>query len=480
MLFNSLTFLVFFAGVLGLNYALPWGPRWKMLLAASCVFYMAFIPAYLAILAVTITIDYAMALLIEPSVGRRRTVYLVISIVATCLVLFVFKYYDFFLETLNGLSRLAGSRTVLPLARIVLPIGLSFHTFQSLSYVIEVYRGRQKAERHFGLYSLYVMFFPQLVAGPIERPQNMLHQFHEDRRFDADEFVAGAREAAWGYFKKMVVADRLATYVNHVYGGWRSMGGLPLLIATLFFAVQIYADFSGYSSIAIGCARMLGFRLMVNFRRPYLAADISDFWRRWHISLSTWFRDYVYFPLGGSRCGRARVWFNLLVTFLISGLWHGARWTFAVWGLYNGLLLVAEHALSPVLAAAGAAGRTLWRFTGLSLLLAGWVFFRADSLAAALHILRTIATDTHLTRAALQQAVLLYSGDSTSLSLMLTVLLFAAVLFAIEWAEEKGWAPPVAGWQASRRLGLCGALLGIQVALVFGILRPSAFIYFQF
>jgi D-alanyl-lipoteichoic acid acyltransferase DltB (MBOAT superfamily) len=480
VLFNSLTFVLFFLVVASLNFALPWRLRWKMLLVASCFFYASFIPAYLAILATTIVIDYGMALLIERTTGGLRKAFLVVSIVATCLVLFVFKYYNFAIGTVNGVMGLLGSNPDLPLANIILPIGLSFHTFQSLSYVIEVYCGRQKAERNFGIYSLYVMYFPQLVAGPIERPQNLLHQFREDIRFNEEDFTEGLSQIAWGYFKKMVVADRAAIYVNNVYGDWHNQGGLPLLLATLFFAVQIYADFSGYSSIAIGCARLMGVRLMTNFDHPYFASGISDFWRRWHISLSTWFRDYVYFPLGGSRVGSGRLVFNLMVTFLISGVWHGARWTFVAWGAYNGALLVSEHFLGRVVDLSRGIAAVARRCVGMVLVLGGWVLFRAESLAAARTILGRILTSTDFGPGSLRQAVLLYSGDNRSLALMLTAAFFTAVMFGIELAAELRPAGGLGRDGIAGRLGLVGAIVGIEAALVFGILRPSAFIYFQF
>jgi D-alanyl-lipoteichoic acid acyltransferase DltB (MBOAT superfamily) len=480
MLFNSLEFLVFFLVVTRLYFSLGWNRRWQMLLVASGVFYMCFIPVYILILLVTIAIDYGMALLIEQAAGGRRRAYLVVSIVATCLVLFVFKYYNFFVLTGNGLATAFGQGPLFGLAHIILPLGLSFHTFQSLSYVIEVYRGKQKAERNFGIYSLYVMYFPQLVAGPIERPQNLLHQFYEDHRFDPEEAIAGLQMMAWGFFKKMVVADRIAPYVNNVYGEWRTQPGLPLLLATLFFAVEIYADFSGYSSIAIGCSRILGIRLMQNFNTPYFARSISEFWQRWHISLSTWFRDYVYIPLGGNRVSPARLYVNLMITFLISGLWHGAKWTFVIWGAYHGLLLVIERM-------AKSAGITLHRslrplgwLATLALVTAGWVFFRAESVPAALAIFHKLGTDIHLNLPAIEQAVFLMTGDNTALPCMLTALFFIAVMFFFEFVGKQdafNWATRLKGsrfWQMSL------SLAAIEVVLFFGILRPSAFIYFQF
>jgi D-alanyl-lipoteichoic acid acyltransferase DltB (MBOAT superfamily) len=480
MLFNSLEFLVFFLAVTALYFSLGWKRRWPMLLVASCVFYMSFIPIYILILLVTIVIDYGMAMLIERAIGWRRRAYLVVSIVATCLVLFVFKYYNFFVLTGNRMTEIFGGAPPFSLAHIILPLGLSFHTFQSLSYVMEVYRGKQKAEKNFGIYSLYVMYYPQLVAGPIERPQNLLHQFYEDHRFDLEETMAGLQMMAWGFFKKMVVADRIAPYVNNVYGDWRAQPGLALLIATLFFAVQIYADFSGYSSIAIGCSRIMGIRLMQNFNTPYFARSIAEFWQRWHISLSTWFRDYVYIPMGGNRVSPWRVYFNLLITFLISGFWHGAKWTFVIWGAYHGLLLVIERM-------AKSAGITLprllqpvgWLAT-LALVTAGWVFFRAESVTAALAIFYKLGTDIHLGLPSLEQAVLVMTGDNTALPYMLTALFFIAVMFFFEFVGKQDLFQWATRFKASRFWQLGLSMAAIEAVVFFGVLRPSAFIYFQF
>src|SRR5687768_10410935 len=269
----------------------------------------------------------------------------------------------------------------LPLLNIILPIGLSFHTFQAMSYTIEVYRGHQPAERHFGIYALYVMFYPQLVAGPIERPQNLLPQFRTRHEFDADRVFQGLARMLWGMFKKVVIADRLAVIVNQVYGNPNQYGGMAFVWATWFFAIQIYCDFSGYSDIALGAAKVMGFNLMENFDRPYFATSIGEFWRRWHISLSTWFKDYLYVPLGGSRLGPRRTYVNLLVVFLLCGLWHGAAWTFVAWGLYHGMFLVLERV---------GWARTLERgppaLRHVYVLLAvmvGWVLFRSETLAGA-------------------------------------------------------------------------------------------------
>jgi D-alanyl-lipoteichoic acid acyltransferase DltB (MBOAT superfamily) len=310
------------------------------------------------------------------------------SIAANVGMLGFFKYFNFFRENLVAVARLLGWNLPIEALAIVLPIGLSFHTFQAMSYTIEVYRGIQRAEHHFGIFALYVMFFPQLVAGPIERPQNLLHQFRELHYFDYDRVTSGLKLIAWGLFKKTVVADRLALFVNRVYATPAQFDGPILALATLAFAFQIYCDFSGYSEIAVGSARVMGFRLMQNFDRPYHARSIAEFWRRWHISLSTWFRDYLYFPLGGNRVNPARWGANILVVFLISGLWHGANWTYVVWGGLHGLYLVGGTATGNLrqrlirwtrLAAHPPLHSLLRVLCTFSLVCVTWIFFRAAS-----------------------------------------------------------------------------------------------------
>nr|HMQ77897.1 MBOAT family O-acyltransferase [Flavobacteriales bacterium]HMR29263.1 MBOAT family O-acyltransferase [Flavobacteriales bacterium] len=294
MIFNSIAFLVFFVVVTTTYHLLPHRWRWPMLLAASCWFYMAFVPVYILILAFTIAVDYGAGLLIERSEGVVRRRWLIASIVANVGVLAIFKYYGFLTENIEAMVRAAGwTGYTIPDLGIILPIGLSFHTFQSLSYTIEVYYGRQRAERHLGIFSLYVMFYPQLVAGPIERPGNLLRQLHLPMAFDPGLLASGLRLMAWGFFKKIMIADRVGAMVDHVYDAPYTHDGPALILASLLFAVQIYCDFSGYSDIALGAARCLGIDLMRNFRTPYASTNISEFWRRWHISLSTWFRDYV-------------------------------------------------------------------------------------------------------------------------------------------------------------------------------------------
>ena len=346
MVFNSVEFLVFLPLVVAAYYLLPQRARWLWLLAASCVFYMWFVPKYILILLFTIVVDYTAGILVErhKEVASKKKTFLIVSIVSTLAVLVVFKYLNFITANLDYLCASLGMKTRL-MTHIILPIGLSFHTFQSMSYVIEVYRGHQKAERHFGYYALYVMFFPQLVTGPIERPGNLLRQLHEKKEFRYENISKGMRLVLFGFFIKMVVADHLGVYVDAVYSAPTDYNSWSVILAAMFYSFQIYCDFFGYSTIALGSAMLMGFDLVDNFRSPYLSRNIAEFWHRWHISLSTWFRDYVYIPLGGSRVKCGRWVLNILVVFVLSGIWHGAAWTFLLWGFAHGLLHVGEKAL---------------------------------------------------------------------------------------------------------------------------------------
>ena len=346
MVFNSIEFLIFLPVVVALFYLLPQKARWLMLLAASCVFYMWFVPKYILILLVTIVIDYSAGILMERYADqpKKKKAFMVISIVSTLTVLVIFKYLGFITENLDRLCASLGMETHL-VTHIILPIGLSFHTFQSMSYVIEVYRGHQKAERHFGYYALYVMFFPQLVTGPIERPGNLLRQLHEKKEFRYENISKGMRLILFGFFVKMVVADHLGEYVDEVYGHLDEYNSWTVIGCMVFYSFQIYCDFFGYSTIALGSAKLMGFDITDNFKTPYLSKSIAEFWHRWHISLSTWFRDYVYIPLGGSRVKFWRWAFNILVVFVLSGIWHGAAWTFLLWGFAHGLLHIVEKCL---------------------------------------------------------------------------------------------------------------------------------------
>ena len=494
MLFNSLQFAIFFPVVTLLYFALPHRWRGTMLLAASCLFYMAFVPAYIGILAVTILIDYVAGIRIEATTGARRRQWLILSIASTCAVLFVFKYFDFFNDTIARTASVMGMEYAAPALQLLLPIGLSFHTFQSLSYVIEVYHGRQRAERDFGLYALYVMFYPQLVAGPIERPQNLLRQLREEHRFDYARVVAGLQLMAWGLVKKIVVADRLAELANRVYDAPQQLTGLPLITGTVAFAFQIYCDFSGYSDIAIGAAQVMGFDLMKNFDRPYAARSIAEFWRRWHISLSTWFRDYLYIPLGGNRVARPRWYVNLFITFLVSGLWHGARWTFVVWGALHGayliLALVSGDARTRVRNALGLERHPMvlrvWQTTAtFALVGVAWVFFRAASLGDAWYVL------THLGAGLPSQLRAIAALDYTAIRSLvfldfeptrLAIAMAAVIgLLAVEHAQgasEGSLRQRIR--QASAPVRWAAYSAAVLSIMTFGVSHGAKFIYFQF
>lgn len=479
MLFNSLQFAIFLPLVVVLYFSLPQRQRVLMLLLASCVFYMAFIPAYILILFVTIGIDYVAGIYLEKCHGPARKALLVMSIISTCAVLFVFKYYDFFTSNFVGLANLVGWQLSKPLIHIILPIGLSFHTFQSLSYVVEVYRGKQKAEHDLVTYATYVMFFPQLVAGPIERPQNLLHQFAEEHSFDAERITSGLKRMAWGFFKKLVVADRLALYVNDVYAAPRNYNGLQLSIATFFFAYQIYCDFSGYSDIAIGAARILGFRLMENFNTPYYSKSISEFWHRWHISLSTWFRDYLYIPLGGSRVDQLRWCANILVTFAVSGLWHGANWTYVLWGILNGVYVLAGTATSNLRARAFAAvglGESNPLRVGIQicatffLACMAWIIFRARNLPDAGYVLTHFWRNWDFSSIKTEQFLLRQMPVAVGAILLLEIVqLLNGRMRLTNFVLRAPLAP---------RWALYASF--VFVVILFGVFRNSQFIYFQF
>ena len=333
MLFNSVEFLLFFPIVVSLYLLIKHSQRWVLLLVASYYFYMAWKPEYILLIVASTFIDYfcgrKMGSIEEK---KKRRPYLYLSLLTNLGILFTFKYFDFFTDSLQGLSEYFHLPYESPALQLILPMGISFYTFQTMSYSVDIYQGKLKPEKHFGIFALFVSFFPQLVAGPIERASNLLPQFHKPFTFDRKKAVSGLQLMLWGMFKKVVVADRLAFLVNAVYDQPGEYEGFTLFLATIFFAFQIYCDFSGYSDIAIGAARILGFDLMKNFDTPYSARNVSEFWRRWHISLSTWFKDYVYIPLGGNRVVKWRWYYNLMITFLVSGLWHGANWTFVIWG----------------------------------------------------------------------------------------------------------------------------------------------------
>lgn len=405
MLFNSFQFLVFFPAVTLVYFFIPKKIRYIWLLAASYFFYMCWNVKYCVLIAASTIITWLCGLLLEKTNwDRGKKLILAGGLLSNLAILFFFKYFNFFLGNLNRLLQGIHMSAIDNPFSFLLPVGISFYTFQALGYLLDVYRKETKTEKNLLRYALFVSFFPQLVAGPIERSNSLLKQLRDAdqmKLWDYERIASGFVLMVWGLFQKMVIADRLALFVDTVFGNVYACGTVELILGAVAFSFQIYCDFAGYSSVAIGAARVMGFELMENFNTPYFAVSISDFWHRWHISLSTWFRDYVYIPLGGNRCGRARRYLNLFVTFLASGLWHGASWSYVVWGGLHGLYQVAGDVLKPVRkwfmdrccvktgAESFRVGQVFFTFCLTAL---AWIFFRAESLGDAFFYLGRMFT----------------------------------------------------------------------------------------
>ena len=391
MLFNSMAFAIFLPIVFIIYWAIPHKFRWPLLLVVSYYFYMSWNPKYVILILFTTIISYVAGLIVDRCESiKGKQITLAVTLFSCLGILFFFKYFNFVSESICDLLGVFAIKLDPIILKITLPVGISFYTFQTLSYVIDVYRGDIRAEKNFGIYATFISFFPQLVAGPIERTSNLLPQIKSEKHFDYDKATYGLKLMAWGYFKKIGIADVLAVYVDKVYDGIGSMQGLDYALAIIFFTVQIYCDFSGYSDIAIGASKLLGIDLMTNFKSPYFSKSIKEFWSRWHISLSTWFKDYVYIPLGGNRCSPIKNYRNLFITFAVSGLWHGANWTFAVWGAMHGVMQILEKMLNSLLkkfrnrnCLTGICS-TLFVFIFCNL---AWVVFRADSLYDAARVI---------------------------------------------------------------------------------------------
>jgi D-alanyl-lipoteichoic acid acyltransferase DltB (MBOAT superfamily) len=431
MLFNSIEFMLFFPVVTALYFLLKsTGARTALLLVASSFFYAVFIPQFLLILLFVIGVDYAAGLLIDRFSGRARKLALLLSIVTNVGILAYFKYSNFIDYNLARALQGFGFAYLHKHLDIILPIGLSFHTFQSMSYTIEVYKRRFPPVRNLALFALYVLYYPQMVAGPIERPQHMMPQLRRLHRFDKDRVLSGLQLMFAGFVKKMAIADRLAPFVNSAFSDYAHMSPLSLCIGIYFFAFQIYCDFSGYTDIARGASRVMGIELVKNFESPYLSRNVSEFWRRWHISLSTWFRDYVYIPLGGGRKPFAARSLNQLFTFTLSGFWHGANWTFIVWGALNGVWLIIHSAIKQVhsLRVPSSFGFASTALT-FHCVAFSWVFFRADSIDHALAYLKTIAHSQAAQR-------LTFSGVGTS-----TVELFVGIVLIVALLVVESCTP---------------------------------------
>ncbi len=468
MLFNTVHFLIFFVIVTLAYFSLGWSGRWRLLLLASCYFYMIFKPIYFLILLSTIIIDYIAGILLENEQNAvKRKLLLVVSLISNIGILVYFKYFNFLNNSLTEVLSWASMTNPIKALDILLPVGLSFHTFQAMSYTIEVYRGNHKAERHFGIYALYVMFYPQLVAGPIERPQNVLYQFHQFHQFNWEKVKSGLFLIVFGLFKKVVIADRLAMLVDHCYNQPENKNGLSLLLATFFYTFQIYCDFSGYSEIALGTARVMGFELMENFHSPYFSSSISEFWRRWHISLSSWFRDYLYIPLGGNRVSEFRKYLNQFIVFMVSGLWHGANWTFVIWGSLHGFYLIVaifRNKYFPNLKLPqNLWGKTLNVLSSFILVMLAWVFFRAKNVHDATVILRKISF-TSLT-------------DTLQSPLNQAELIFCFMLIAL--LMIKDWKFFYVDTSSNKKFWLLTGGLAFLTYFL-GVFETNQFIYFQF
>lgn len=475
MLFNSIQFLVFFPLTLLLFYLLPVRYRWLLLLVSSVYFYMAWKPEYILLLLAVCLVNFIGAVSIErsDSVVRRKAI-LWVTLGVDLATLFMFKYYGFFAENLGALLYECGITWESPAVRLLLPMGISFYTFQIMGYVVDVYRNELKAERNFGFFTLFVTFFPQLVAGPIERAGNLIAQLKDLRnKIDANAVATGFSMMCLGFFKKLVIADRLSMYVDKVYIYPEGFEGIQVLLATLFFSIQIYCDFSGYTDIAIGCALLMGVRLMDNFKTPYLSASVSEFWSRWHISLSSWFRDYLYIPLGGNRVVKWRWYYNLYITFIISGFWHGANWTFLVWGglhgtyLVSGLILRRWGFLQSWFDNTATWNRWFQVFLTFILVCFAWIFFRSNSIETALTVIQKISY--FCTSLDLQTPVIKGFGVFA-----LTLSVFSVVLLLILEAVFYN------RWQQSIPFKLTLSAILIGLVLCFGVMGSKSFIYFQF
>ena len=488
MLFNSIQFAVFFVIVTSLYFALPYRFRWLLLLLSSCYFYMAFVPIYILILGFTIIIDYFAGIMLETAQGKKRKLLLVSSLIANIGVLAIFKYYNFLNSNITNFLNAFGHSNPLPAMSLLLPIGLSFHTFQAMSYTIEVYRGNHKAERHFGIYALYVMFYPQLVAGPIERPQNILYQFYLKYDFEYKRVTDGLKLMLWGLFKKIVIADRLSLIVNNVYDNPKGHSSSSLIVATIFFSFQIFCDFSGYTDVALGAAKVMGFKLMTNFNRPYHSKSISEFWKRWHISLSTWFRDYLYISLGGNRVSVPRWYFNLFIVFLISGLWHGANWTFIIWGSLHGLYLIfgiiTNNFRTKAVRKIGLESHPKIKngieiLTTFFLVTFAWIFFRASNVSVGFYIIM------HSIRDLPADFALLISHHKLNIDLGVdhTSIMIAILLIGfLELAHILQKHHSIVDWINTKPLYIRWAAYYLLIFLII-ILRTGIekqFIYFQF
>jgi D-alanyl-lipoteichoic acid acyltransferase DltB (MBOAT superfamily) len=482
MLFNSIDFAIF----LPIVFALYWFVTHKnlklqnfLIVIASYFFYGWWDWRFLSLIIFSTVVDYTIGVLLSKENNqKKRTLFLWISILVNLGFLGFFKYYNFFLDNLITAFTFFGTKLQVSSLKVILPIGISFYTFQTLSYTIDVYKRKFKPTKDFLAFSAFVSFFPQLVAGPIERATNLLPQFYVKRKFEYKKAVDGLRQILWGLFKKVVIADNCAEFANEFFNNHTEYGGSGLLLGAFFFAFQIYGDFSGYSDIAIGTSRLFGFNLKQNFAFPYFSRDIAEFWRRWHISLSTWFRDYLYIPLGGSKGGTSMKVRNTFIIFIVSGFWHGSNWTFIVWGALNAiyflpLLLVNRNRSNMSVVAKGRLIPSIKDILNIAstflLTLLAWVFFRADSLSHAIDYLIGIFSKS-----------LFSIPDFGNIKHAVLVLILIGFLICIEWlGRESQYGIEKLGLSWNRNLRMA-FYLGIVCLIVLFIGKEQEFIYFQF
>lgn len=480
MLFNSLEFLIFFPIVIFLYFITPHRFRWVLLLVASYYFYMCWRADYIILIILSTIIDYyaGMKMSAEPEKSKRKK-YLALSLLSNLSILFFFKYFNFFNTSARDLFDFFNLSYEVPMLNVLLPVGISFYTFQTMSYSIDVYNGKCQTTKNPGIFALYVSFFPQLVAGPIERSGNLLSQFYKEHKFDTKRIANGLRLILWGFFKKLVIADRLALYVNEVFNNPTEYNGLPVLIACYFFAFQIYCDFSGYSDIAIGSAQVMGFKLMDNFRRPYFSKSIAEFWQRWHISLSTWFRDYLYIPLGGNRVSSKWKWYwNISVVFLVSGLWHGANWTFVVWGGLHAFYFVFSLLTKKYRSFFTNFFKlnklpTFYKFLQMlitfHLVVFAWIFFRANNIGDAFVIIQNLQSIS------LSDKILI-NGNLTEFIIAIVAIAFMEIIHLF----ERGTKLPIYIESKPLWLRWCWYYTMLFSILLFSVVNKSPFLYFQF
>ena len=474
---NVMLTLAFLAGVLAVFYLTPKAGRRWILLAASLLFYLSADPRLLLLSGGSALWSFAAGIGTERAgTKKEKRIWLAAAVLPVLLVLFVFKYFNFFMDSVASVLALAGISGSVPSLSLLLPLGISYYTFKIISYNADIFLGKREAEKGLsgcGAYLTYVLFFPQIVSGPIERSESFLAQLHAGPAYDAGLFAEGLQRIVLGLFKKMVIANRLSGYVDAVFAAPEAYPGLACVMAAFFYSFQLYCDFSGYSDIAIGMGNLLGIRSRENFACPYFSRGIKEFWSRWHISLSSWLKDYIYIPLGGSRVSSFRHGVNVLATFLVSGLWHGASWTYVIWGGIHGVWNLISWKKDPDSSLARRIWQTLVTFCGVTV---GWVFFRAASFAGALAFLKHAVTGFSLSYADIQSSILPFTGDNTCAAYFLTACGFLFLLFLYERERVYGRTRGKGGVWLS---GFWLAFMTLSIVL-FGVFGVSGFLYANF